>query len=366
MPTAPIPPTFRRLTELDEARAAAAPGARLAGIRQGAAALRERIAGTGTVAAVRTFDLATFPYPTRYGLGGAALSPLPYVMMRNRMQLVQVDIGGELVNVLVNPTDAERSLEAPFFAQQIERYGQFVTRRLLSSRHGTIAEHLASVGVAPEDIDYVTFDHLHVQDLRGLLGSRDPEPGKAEPTPALLPRARLLVQREELYAFDAPHPLTDYWYVAGGAAIPAEKIVVLDGDYAIGSGLALVRTPGHTLGNHSPVLVTDTGLWTISENGIAPECYAPAHSDIPGLRRHAADAAVEVILNANSREHTLDQYTSMVLEKLLADPAADRPEFPQHFPSSELVKSRLSPGLAPTFSHDSIHFGEIRPTRAAA
>lgn len=358
---------FRRLTELDEARALRAPGARLEALRRAARPLRDRIADSGPCVSVRTFDIATFPYPTRYGFAGAALSPAPYVMMRNRMHLVQVESEGRLVNVLLNPTDAERSLQAPFFAQQIERYGSLISRRVLSTRHGAVLGHLAACGVAPEDIDYVTFDHLHVQDLRGLLGTEEPEPGRSEPTPALLPNARLLVQRQELFPFEAPHPLTRYWYVADGlAGVPASKIVELDGDVLVGGGLALIRTPGHTEGNHTAVLVTDRGLWTVSENGIAPESYAPECSSIPGLRRHAREAEVEVVLNANTREHTLDQYSSMVLEKTLADPCPDRPEFPQHFPSSGLVRSRLAPGLAPTFSYDAITHGAVRRSEAAA
>ncbi|HSK03053.1 MAG TPA: hypothetical protein VK932_17500, partial [Kofleriaceae bacterium] len=68
---------------------------------------------------------------------------------------------------------------------------------------------------------------------------------------------------------------------------------------------------------------------------------------------------VEVILNANTREGTLDQYTSMVLEKTIADPVPDRPELPQHFPSSELVPHPLAPGLSPSYSHGAITYGSV-------
>jgi hypothetical protein len=348
-----------RLSHLDAAWAEAAPGARLAAVRRDARALHDHLTGTGPVSSVRTFDLVTFPYPTRFGLAGAARSPAPFVMMRNRMQLVQTRVGGDLVNILINPTDAERSLAAPFFARQLERYGDFVARRVMSTTHGTVAQGLAAWGIAPADVDYIAFDHLHVQDLRGLLGTAE--------VPALLPRARLLVQRAELDAFIAPHPLQRYWYVAGGIdGIPADRIVVLDGDVGVGSGFALIRTPGHTRGNHSPAIVTDRGVWTVSENGIAVDAYAPESSRIAGLRAHARDAGVEVVLNANTREDSLDQYTSMVLEKNLADPCPDRPEFPQHFPSSELVRHPMAPGLAPTYSHGAITYGSIQARRAAA
>jgi hypothetical protein len=156
------------------------------------------------------------------------------------------------------------------------------------------------------------------------------------------------------------HPLQTEWYCPDGiTGVPADRIVPLDGDYLIGGGFAIVRTPGHTDGNHSPCIVTDRGLWTVSENGVAVESYAPECSEIPGVRKYARDRDVEVILNANTRENTLDQYTSMILEKTLADPVPDRPEFPQHFPSSELVKSLLAPGLAPTYSHGGITHGTV-------
>jgi hypothetical protein len=147
---------------------------------------------------------------------------------------------------------------------------------------------------------------------------------------------------------------------AGLREVAPDRVIVLEGDYLVGGGLALVRTPGHTEGNHSPVLHTDRGLWTISENGVAVECYAPMSSQVAGLRRHARDAEVEFILNGNTRESTLDQYISMALEKTLADPSHERPEFPQCFPSSEMIRHFLAPGLAPTFAHGEITHGSVR------
>jgi hypothetical protein len=358
---------FARLTEMDTAWAIADAGARHRAVRDRAAALKAHIADAGPAVCVRTYSLITFPYPSAFGLEGAALSPAPFVMMTNRMQLVQVRAGESLINILVNPSDPERSLAAPFFARQIERFGEFLSRRVLSTLHGRVDRALSEWGLAAEDIDYITFDHLHVQDVRGLLGTTAPEPGAAAPTQALLPNAKLLAQRAELATLARPHPLQATWYVADGLRdVPADKIVALDGDYLIGAGFALVRTPGHTIGNHSPAVVTDSGLWTISENGIAVDCYAPEHSHIRGLCRYARTQEVEVILNANTREHTLDQYTSMVLEKALADPCPDRPEFPQHFSSSELTASKLAPGLAPTYTHGAITSGAIAREPAAS
>jgi hypothetical protein len=183
---------------------------------------------------------------------------------------------------------------------------------------------------------------------------------------AVLPNAKLLAQRAELDMLANLHPLQVEWYIPQCLdGVPADKIVALEGDYLLGSGLGLVRTPGHTWGNHTIVMVTDRGAWTISENGICVDAYAPGVSRIRGLARYARDSGVEVILNANTREGSLDQYTSMVLEKTLADTVPDRPELPQHFSSSELVGHALAPGLSPTYSHGAITYGEVI-TRAVA
>lgn len=358
-----IPRHFERLTPMDEVWRAASAGMRLDGVRRQAPRLREAIGASGVAEGVRTFDLITFPYPARFGLGGAAILPSPYVMMRNRVQIVQYATkDGRLETLLVNPSDYERGQAAPFFAKQVERMGEFLSRRVFSQRHGTVAGALEAAGLRPEDVDYVTFDHLHVQDLRGLLGTEDGA------IPALLPRAKLLAQAAELAILERLHPTQRPWYVADGLrGVPRDRIVALDGDYLLGAGVAIVRTPGHTAGNHTIVLATDTGLWTISENGVAVDSYAPYASEIPGLRRYAAEYEVEVILNANTREMTCDQYSSMVLERTLADASAVRPEFPQHFPSSEMVAHPIAMGLKPTFTHGAITHGRIvRPERAAA
>jgi hypothetical protein len=356
---ADLPEHLETIHDLDAAWAEPTDGIRVEAVRRAARRLRDRLAARGAAVAVRTADLVTFPYPSAFALQGVARSPAPYVLMRNRVQLVQVDAGGELINVLVNPSDYERSAAAPYFARMLERYGA-VASKLLATPHATVATALAAWGVAPADVDYITFDHLHTQDLRALLGTTEPEPGRAEPTPPLLPNARLLVQRDELRILDALHPLQADWFVADALrGVDRRKLIALDGDVVLGKGLALVRTPGHTAGNHSPVVITDRGVWTISENGVCVDAYAPESSRIKGLRGHARDTGVEVILNANTRERSLDQYTSMVLEKTLADPTPDRPEFPQHFSSSEMVRSLLAPGLSPTFTHGAITHGEV-------
>jgi hypothetical protein len=330
--------------ELDEAWHVRSPGARLDAVRRAGRALHDRIVAGGAAQTVRTADVATFPYPTRFGLQGVASVPVPYLFLRNRMHLVQVGVDGRTVSILVNPTDAERSMAAPYFARLIASSGRLGRR--LGKVHNTVASALDAWRIAPAAIDYVTFDHLHVQDLRGLLA-----PGIGGR--AFLPNARLLVQRAELDTLTRLHPLQAEWYIPEClAGVPADRIIALDGDYTIGSGFAIVRTPGHTAGNHTLVFVTERGAWAVSENGICLDAYVPGLSEIRGLAKHAREHDVECILNANTREASLDQYTSMVLEKTLASPMRDRPELPQVLPSSELVAHVLAPTLRPTLTID--------------
>jgi hypothetical protein len=202
--------------------------------------------------------------------------------------------------------------------------------------------------VPPGSIDYVTFDHLHVQEIGPLLGPSGEYPS-----------ASLVVTEAELAATRNLHPLQRYWYVDGALdGVAPENIQTFDHDVLLGEGVALVKTPGHTDGNHTIVMHLPGGLVTISENGVAPECYAPHMSKIPGIAEYAKRTGERAILNANSRERTLDQYTSMRLEAILAEPR-QRDAFPHHFSSSELTATLLAPGVRPTFVWESLSHGTL-------
>ncbi len=332
------------LHELDEAWQVAPAGARLLAVRGAAGKLRARLKAGPKATSVRTADLVTLPYPTRFGLGGAARVAAPYLMMTNRMQIVSVVEDGAPRRMLVNPSDHERNEATPFFARLAARAPKLLNR-FIAHRHATVPEVLAEAGLRGDQIDYVTYDHLHTQDLRRVMLE-------------WCPKAKLLAMEAELAIFERLHPLQRDWYLADAlVGVPAGRLVALDSDTLVGDGVALVRTPGHTVGNHSIVLHTDRGLWTISENGVAVDNWAPERSDIAGIKRTAEATGADVILNANTREESLEQYTSMVLEKTLADEAPDGSGWRQHFSSSELTPSLLAPGLRATYVHRSISHG---------
>jgi hypothetical protein len=72
---------------------------------------------------------------------------------------------------------------------------------------------------------------------------------------------------------------------------------------------------------------------------------------------------LEVVLNANTPELGIVQYTSMIMERSLVDRVPEAPAFVQMFPSSEVTPSLLAPGLRPTWSFGDRTSGTVK-TRA--
>jgi len=351
-------PSFKPLPFLPEARTEQAAGPRLQGLRRAAQQAREAFLAQGPVTALATCDLVTFPYPTVFAFSGAARSPAPYVMMMNRMQVVQFLEDGQERTLLFNPSDYERSQQAPFYKSLREKYGDFVSSKVMTRRHGSVRQHLEELGLRPEDVDYLAFDHLHAQDVRGWLGG--------DGQPAYFPRARLLVQRAEWDSARSPHPLERVWYVPDGTAgVPEERVVRLDGDTWLGQGVALLSTPGHTQGNMSLAVGTGREVFVVSENGVASESYTPLQSLIPGVRAFAEQMGWEVVLNGNTRESSIEQYSSMIVEKVFAGPSPVERCFVNVHPSSLLTGSLVAPGLNPTLTLPPPRHGAIHPPVAA-
>jgi hypothetical protein len=352
-------PTFRPFPALAEAWLEPIPGERLEKLRKAALHVREQLLTDGPVAAVETCPFITFPYPALFAFGGMASTSLPFIMMTNRMQVVQFEQGGRLRTMLFNPTDTDRAQNAPFFARLRKRYGFLGADKLLAKKYGTVQSHLERLGLQPGDVDYIAFDHMHTQDVRGWLG------GEGVATP-FFPRAKILVQRREWAVYTRLHPLQEPWFVKDGiAGVPADRVVFLDGDAWLGKGVALISTPGHTWGNMSLAVVTGTGIAVANENGVATECYTPDKCGISGVRSSARFYGQEVVLNGNTREGSLDQYSSMVVEKTIAGPAPDAPEYVNFHPSSELTASIFAPGLKPTLRLAAPKHGQIRKLRVA-
>jgi hypothetical protein len=310
---------------------------------------------------VRTVDIVAAPYPTRFAFHGAAIGASPLVSIINRMLVVQFDgFDGRPRTLVWEPTQPAGSARAPFYAQLERMPGAFLARRVFTRYYSDPGSALPRLGLTGADVDYVSFDHLHVQDVRLILGGDGLVPGGTVPAGPVFPNASLLVHRKELDTFHSLHPMQWAWYVDGGMdGVPADRVTVLDGDVELGIGVSLLWTPGHTDGNHSLVLNTPDGVWVSSENGVAVDNWQPELSRIPGVRRHARFYGHEVVPNANTLEDSLDQYDSMVKEKTMADHGRRDPRWLQILPSSELAPWRRQWPVLPSFTHGGIHYGEL-------
>jgi hypothetical protein len=326
-------------------------GDRLTQIRITTEAFKRRFKEQGAVQAVCSVDLATAPYITQYAFHGAVRTPNPYLSMTNRMVVVRYqDFAGQTRTLVWEPTEAEGSAEAPFYAQMLERSERNPVYKALENlfykEYTKPEEALPRAGVRAEEVDFLSFDHLHVQDPRLILPH--------------FPNAKLLVQRKEIGTLESMHPMQWFWYVEGGLeGIPEDRLVLLDGDVELGPGVAVVWTPGHTDGNHSLVLNTPDGVWVSSENGVAIDNWQPELSKIPGVRQYAQRLRREVCPNANTLEDSIDQYDSMVKEKTLADFSRRDPRFKQILPSSELVSWKRQWPVIPTHQHGPLNYGQM-------
>jgi hypothetical protein len=353
---------LKPFSEFDQANATWPRGDRPAAIREAAAEFRARFATEDNrVRAVRTVDIASAGYPLKFAFGGAAKGANPYVNIINRLQVIQFeDFEGRLRTLAYEPTVPEGPAEAPFYQQQIERLGEFLSYKVLANIYNSVPDALGKAGLAPEDVDFISFDHLHVQDVRFVLGTTEPIEGEAAPRPPLFPNAKLLTQRKEWDTFKSIHPMQWAWYVGEGIKdVPEDNVVLLDGDVELGKGVALVWTPGHTDGNHSICINTPEGVWVSSENGVAADSWHPHLSKIPGVRKTAEFFGREVILNSNTLEDSIDQYDSMIKEKALADPNRRDSRFLNVFPSSEMASWRRQWPVVPTFVYGGINYGTV-------
>ncbi|MGI8727537.1 MAG: hypothetical protein ACR2K6_07650, partial [Solirubrobacterales bacterium] len=214
-------------------------GDRPAAIREAAATYRERFARPDNqVRAVRTVDIASAGYPLRFAFGGAAVGLNPFVNILNRLQVIQfTDFEGRLRTLAYEATVTAGPAEAPFYEQLIEKAGDFLSHRVFATYYNTVEEALRQTGLRPEDVDYVSFDHLHVQDVRFILGTSEPGPDGKGPMPALFPNAKLIAQRKEWDTFESLHPMQWAWYVSQGVdGVPTENVVLVDGDVELGEG----------------------------------------------------------------------------------------------------------------------------------
>lgn len=347
---------YQTTRELARARDSQSPQVRLEEVRKGGLRLREKLLSMDNVVYYRTCDLIRVPYPTKYGLLNAYSMPTPFMHILNRLFIVQFRAGQSIRTLLFSPSDIYGNRLTPYFHRLAKSFGPFenMGSKFIAPVIATVEEWLEKTGISPEQVDYISYDHLHTQDLKKWLGTGE--------KPGFFPNAKLLVTTQEWKSAQSLLPPQADWYCPGGLdGVPEDKILFFDDDIILGEGLALVRTPGHTEGNHSLVARTPEGLLVSSENGVSADSYSPLQSRIPGVRSFAKKTGMEVILNGNTLEKGLDQYISMVLEKTLAGPSSRNPDYYNVVPSSEMASFWAFPFVRPTFSFGPLEFGRPVP-----
>lgn len=336
-----LPSGMCAITDFNGAREAARPQERLETVRKLAQGFRERFLDEPQVVFYKSVNLVRVPYPTWYAYSGVfaqSAYKFPYLHILNRLFVVQyLDFADQIKTLLFSPSDLEGNRETPFFKRLAESIpGPRALMDFMAPVFRDVETALQELGIRAAQVDYISYDHLHTQDVRRWIGTAN--------RPGYFPNAKLLVHRQEWESTLGLLPCQADWYCPRGIeGLPADKVVAFDGSIQLGRGVALLHTPGHTEGNHSLVARVADGIRVTSENGVGVDAYAPRNSRINAIRRYASATGVEVILNGNTLEGSNDQYISMVLEKTVAGPSVN-PEYPNCAPSSEATPYWLIPG----------------------
>src|SRR5699024_4535039 len=199
---------MKAIHDFDEVRQSPLPQERLKAARKQASAFRERFMDEPPVQFYQSADMVRVPYPTWYAYSGVytqSTYKFPYIHILNRIFIVQYhNFSGELKTLLFSPSDIEADRETPFFKRLTDKMPSWsplegVVAPIIRAVTGALAE----VRLSPEDVDYISFDHLHTQDVRRWLGTKD--------KPAYFPNAKLLVHEQEWLSTTSLLPVQADW-----------------------------------------------------------------------------------------------------------------------------------------------------------
>ena len=159
----------------------------------------------------------------------------------------------------------------------------------------TLDSGLNRVGMSFSDIDLIILTHLHPDHI--AQASR-------------FPRAKFLIQKDELEFGRNPHPAFAPAYVK--EFFERLNFVTVDGDTKIYDGLSVVKTPGHSPGGQSVCVETVKGTIIISGLCTIRENFEPP-SPISYLMTVMSVIVPTIHINV------LDAYDSLIKIKGIAD-----------------------------------------------
>ena len=211
------------ITDFDGARSAPMPQDRLRALRHRGAQFRERFLDEAPVRCARSVDLLRIPYPAWYAFSGVYAQQLlkPHMVhLLSRTVLIQFeDFEGQLRTLLFTPADFEAGGETPYFKRLSEQTPKFL-HSTVAPIYSTVPQALANMGLAPAQIDYISYYQLHTQYLRRWLGTGT--------TPGLMPNAKLAAPTGHTYPLGATTMIDGNTYtparldVSGAAAFLAQ------------------------------------------------------------------------------------------------------------------------------------------------
>jgi glyoxylase-like metal-dependent hydrolase (beta-lactamase superfamily II) len=124
---------------------------------------------------------------------------------------------------------------------------------------GTLLTSLAALDVTPEDIDVVVNTHLHSDHCGWNTIVGDGGDDDLRPT---FPNATYYIGRQEWEDANHPNERTRATYLERNIVPVADRVELIDGEFAITEEVRFLPTPGHTEG-HGSVVVRSGDEWGI-------------------------------------------------------------------------------------------------------
>lgn len=180
----------------------------------------------------------------------------------------------------------------------------------------TLDSGLRKVGLTCDDIDLIILTHLHPDHVAQA---------------SQFPRAKFLVQKDELEFSRRPHPAVASSYAHD--FFNGLEFIILDGDAEVSDGVSVIKTPGHSKGGQSVGVQTAQGLVIISGLCTIRENFEPP----PPLNRSYSVIVPTIHLDV------LESYDNLMKLKGIADkvlPLHDSHENLRDFDST-IVKFEL-------------------------
>ncbi|MDP1540379.1 MAG: hypothetical protein U0998_00890 [Moraxellaceae bacterium] len=308
----------------------------LSAIRGQAILLRQQLLQQPPVSCFKSADLYCDLYPIRQAYSGVyhgALLTVPYIHLLKRLWIIQfTDFNGTLKTLLFSPSDDHDPLQIALFQRfnaDLPRYLRRLSKAVIAPKYQSVASALGDIGLRPEQVDYISYNHLQGQHIAHWL--------------EFFPAAKLLVHEQELSNC--------------AEQIPATRLKTFSGSVYLGDGLALIHSPGISVGHHVLAARVAESVCVITGNGVGADAYAPEHSRVRAVRRYARQHDLEVIVKGCKKTASDTHYVSMVMEKALAG-SSHHPDFPNCAYSGEATPYWLMPGFTVSFLRGPDDVGE--------